>query len=85
MIVYADQHLLLIHCLRCWDIYGEAVEDIVWFDTDTMIASVRVGEVEREVRIGKFCFHVQLPTAALRLAEALPPTLHDYIEQVEPS
>ena len=83
MVISADRGLLIHHCLRCWDIHDELVEEVVWFNTDTMVASAVIEGIEQRVEIGKFSFRVQLPTAALRLKEALPDHLHEHIEQIE--
>lgn len=80
MLIDARASLLVFHCLRCWDQHDELLQDIVWFNTDTLVASVRCNGTEERVEVGRFNFVVQLPTTQARLLEQLPPELHNKVE-----
>lgn len=85
MLISARQNLLVFHCLRCWDQHDELVERIVWFNTDTMMASVRSGSGRDEipVKISRFCFLSNFPTTTVRLKLHLPTALHQHLKFVE--
>lgn len=69
--------------LRCWDESDELIPDIVWFNTDTLIASAKIGSSTNRVRVGKFCFRATSEKTAEQLRQLLPLALHDKIEVVD--
>lgn len=83
MIISLEDGPLVYHCLRCWDAHDVPVENITWFNSDTLVASARINRVEQRVEIGRFIFLAVLETTAERLQRTLPESLHQYIKDIE--
>jgi len=79
MIFDSSTVLFVLSCLRCWDESDEPI-DVIWFNSDTMVASaIRDGYPQR-TRVGRFCFCVLSQSAADQLQWVLPQSLHNKIE-----
>ena len=80
MIISLENGPLAYHCLRCWDLHHNPVKDVVWFNSDSMVASALVNKMEQRVEISRFIFLAVLETTAERLRAFLPEHLHAKIE-----
>lgn len=87
MLISAKDAPLPFLCLRVWDISGNLVPILTWFNTDTMITSVptNVPNSELRTKIGRFEFIVRSEIEATTLRKALASDekeLFDHIEVV---